>query len=197
MSATFGKSSKMPRIGAPRGLTLPSTVQHVTQGEWRVATSERECFGTILGSCIATVIWDGEAQIGGMNHLLLPNSTGEDPANTGHQINLMELLINGVVQAGASRERLKAKVFGGARMIDGLGTTGAGNAAFVERYLEDEGIACVARSIGGTHARRLKTWPAIGRVQQLRLRKLADLAAPKRANHLRERALNLSGVELL
>ncbi|MEM6276513.1 MAG: chemotaxis protein CheD [Pseudomonadota bacterium] len=178
-------------LGAEAGRTL------LTQGEVRIATSETACSSAILGSCIATLIWDPEARIGGINHLLTPASTARDPAGLGHDVNLMELLINGVLSAGGNRARLEAKMFGGARMIDGLGSTGATNTAFVETFLDNENIPCTARSTGGTEARRIRAWPAAGRVQQLRVRDIGKDGGLFSPRALRSRALRLSGVELL
>lgn len=169
----------------------------VTQGEVRVASSTHDCFSAILGSCIATVIWDPELQVGGINHLLTPKSRAPDPTRVGHDINLMELLINGVLAAGGRRDRLEAKMFGGAQMINGLGSTGAANATFVEKFLRDEGIPCTARSTGGTNARRIRAWPALGRVQQIKVRPDDPVTGGEREAALRAQALRLSGVELL
>ena len=44
----------------------------------------------------------------------------------------MELLINEILRAGGRRERMEAKLFGGARMFGGLSDVGASNAAFAE-----------------------------------------------------------------
>ena len=176
-------------------LSPPST--HLSQGEVRVTTSYAECCSTILWACGATLIWDPKARVGGVNHLLLPSTPLRSGARLGHDLNLMELLINGVLHAGGARENLQAKVFGGAQMIDGLGSTGAANAAFVQGFLDDDGIPCTARSVGGRRARRLLIWPAAGRVQQRRL-KTTDLSmVSERYVDLRADALRLSGVELL
>jgi hypothetical protein len=42
-------------------------------------------------------------------------------------------------------------------MIAGLSDIGRENAAFARRVLPDEGIPCVAESLGGTRARRIPT----------------------------------------
>ena len=34
---------------------------------------------TTLGSCIAACLWDRNAQIGGMNHFMLPEGSGAAP----------------------------------------------------------------------------------------------------------------------
>jgi len=44
---------------------------------------------------------------------------------------------------------LEAKLFGGARLIDGLTDIGDQNAAFAERFLRDEGIRFTGGSLRG------------------------------------------------
>ena len=61
-----------------------------------------------------------------MNHFLLP---GEDRALARSEaerygVHLMELLVNGLMKQGAHRDRLQAKLFGGARMMRGLSDIG-------------------------------------------------------------------------
>lgn len=174
----------------------PAT-EHIRHGEVRIAASPDACFSTILGSCVATILWDPERGVGGMNHLLLPPRALATPREQGPEVNLLELLINGVVAAGAERQRLRAKIFGGARMLDGRGSTGDANVAFVEGFLREEGIACVAASTGGRQARRLRAWPAFGRVQQLRLRERDAARLALETGTKADGARKLSGVELL
>ncbi|MEL6609647.1 MAG: chemotaxis protein CheD [Pseudomonadota bacterium] len=153
----------------------------------------------ILGSCVATVLWDPVAQVGGMNHLLVPPRLRSASGFEGADINLMELLINAILTRGGARDRLQAKVFGGASMIAGLGSTGARNGVFALEFLAEEGIPVTARSLGGSAARRLQVWPAAGRVLQKRMEVLSsqDMALGTQDASEHVRALALSGVELL
>lgn len=142
---------------------------HVTQGESHVTTDPNVVMTTVLGSCIAACIRDPQSGVGGMNHFLLPDSgdgrgTGGDAVRYGAYA--MELLINELLKKGARRERLEAKIFGGAKLFDGLSDVGASNSAFAERFLRDEGIPIVSSSTGGVSARRVEFWPASGRVRQ-------------------------------
>ena len=79
----------------------------------------------------------------------------------------MELLVNGLLREGAQRQRLRAKLFGGARMLKGLTDVGDANAAFAERFLRQEGITVVGGSLRGDHGRRIQFWPTTGRAQQI------------------------------
>lgn len=145
--------------------TLPRP-RHISQGEYAISDPEHESISTILGSCVATCLFDPAARIGGMNHFLLPESTGISIQAASFGVNAMEILINALIKSGASRQRLKAKVFGGARMIAGLSDIGQKNATFVLDFLKREGIDCVGQSLGGTQARRIEFWPADGRARQ-------------------------------
>jgi chemotaxis protein CheD len=97
---------------------------------------------------VAACVRDVDAGIGGMNHFLLPGDASTDGLRYGVQS--MELLINALLRAGARRDRLEAKLFGGARIVAGLSDIGAQNVKFAQRFLADEGIPYAGGSLGGT-----------------------------------------------
>jgi chemotaxis protein CheD len=138
---------------------------HVVQGQFAVSADPSEVLTTILGSCVAACLRDPVAGVGGMNHFLLPGETGRGGLRYG--VNSMELLINELLKLGARRDRLEAKIFGGARMIAGLSDIGSQNATFADAYFHDEGIQLLGGSTGGSQARRLQFWPVSGRTRQL------------------------------
>jgi chemotaxis protein CheD len=145
----------------------PGKKVHVIQGEHHVTGDPDVMLTTILGSCVAVCLRDTQTGVGGMNHFLLPDGKAEG-LDEGRRYGAyaMELLINEILRSGGRRERMEAKVFGGARMFGGLSDVGASNVAFAEKFLRDEGIPVVARSLGGTEARRVQYWPGTGRAQQ-------------------------------
>jgi chemotaxis protein CheD len=140
--------------------------RHISQGEYASGIAGDRSITTILGSCVATCLYDPESQIGGMNHFLLPESANATVSAASFGINAMELLINDLIKLGASRRLLKAKVFGGARMIAGLSDIGQKNAEFVLNFLQREDIECTGQSLGGEQARRVEFWPDSGRARQ-------------------------------
>ena len=162
----------------------PHRTTTVIRGDHRISADPGEVLTTVLGSCVAACLHDPRSGLGGMNHFLLPEGGAGRADPTPYGLHAMELLINGLLKQGASRSRLVAKVFGGARMREGLGDIGAANATFARRFLADEGIACVTASLGGERARRVRFWPATGRAQQMFLDRVepAD-AAPPRQRH--------------
>ena len=147
---------------------------HVVQGEYAVSDDPNVMMGTILGSCVSACVRDPVAGVGGMNHFLLPGdketaTVGGGPQALRYGVQSMELLLNALYRMGARRERLEVKLFGGARVIDGLSDVGQQNAAFAERFLQAEGIALGGGSLRGEQARRIQFWPVSGRVRQMAL----------------------------
>lgn len=141
---------------------------HFVQGEYRVSDDPEVCLTTILGSCVGACMRDPVAQVGGMNHFLLPGDL-ERPKQReaeAYGVHLMELLVNGLLQRGAQRHRLEAKLFGGARTVDRMMSVGEKNAEFALRFLENERIPYVGGSLGGERGRRVEYWPASGRARQ-------------------------------
>lgn len=141
---------------------------HLVQGEYKVSDDPNVVFSTILGSCVGACIRDPARGVGGMNHFLLPGAeVGADARDAERLgVHLMELLVNGLMRQGASRDRLEAKLFGGARMMQGLSDIGQKNTEFARSFLRYEGIRIVGGDTGGDRGRRLQFWPVSGRARQ-------------------------------
>jgi chemotaxis protein CheD len=140
---------------------------HVIQGEHRISDHPDLVLTTVLGSCVAACLHDPVRRIGGMNHFLLPD--GPDARDIRYASAAMEQLVNSLLKMGGRRDRMVAKLFGGARMIRGLPDIGHRNGEAALAFLKGEGIAVSAQSLGGTQARRIRFWPETGRAQQLLL----------------------------
>ncbi len=134
----------------------------ITQGEYTVSADPQVTISTLLGSCVACCIWDPLAVVGGMNHILLASTSRYDVKCDMAGVNAMELLINELLKRGARRNRLLAKAFGGAQMINGLSDIGPANCAFATAFLERENIRCISQSLGGTDARQVIFTPVTG-----------------------------------
>ena len=141
---------------------------HIVQGEHHVTGHPDAVLTTLLGSCVAACIRDPIAGVGGMNHFLLPGGRARqaDREAQRYGVQAMELLVNALLSAGARRERLEAKLFGGARLIDGLTDIGNQNAEFAVRFLAAEGIRHIGGSLRGELGRKVQFWPVSGRARQ-------------------------------
>src|SRR5262249_44811038 len=94
-----------PEAGVP--LPPPARVS-LAPGRLFVSATPAQV-STILGSCVSVCLWDPEARAGGINHFLLPEGV---PASPRFGQSAVPLLIQGVLDLGARRTRLRAKVFG-------------------------------------------------------------------------------------
>lgn len=153
-------------------------VHAVIQGSHHVGSSPDDVLTTVLGSCISICLHDRRAGVGGMNHFLLPGDPSRNKGEARYGINAMELLINAMLKAGARPGQLEAKVFGGANATGSRVPVGEMNAKFAFWFLENEGIPCVARDVGGTHARKLRYWPNSGHAQIMLLPSAPTLSEP-------------------
>jgi chemotaxis protein CheD len=156
----------MTRGDAP---TRPERRVNIVQGEFHVTEDPDVVLTTILGSCVAACLHDPVAGVGGMNHFLLPGNEEVGEASQRYGVHAMELLVNGLLQRGARRERLQAKLFGGARMLQGLTDVGTLNADFAERFVLRERIAVSSKCLRGDRGRRIQYWPVAGRARQMTL----------------------------
>jgi chemotaxis protein CheD len=151
-------------------------------GEYYV-TRHDEAVTTVLGSCVTACIRDPLAQVGGMNHFMLPEDTSHrdepslDPMQrqeTRYGSYAMETLINDLLKLGAARERLEIKLFGGARILASMTDIGARNIAFIRQYLRIEGLGAMAQDLGGDRPRKVVYFPTTGRARMKTLRPIEN-----------------------
>jgi chemotaxis receptor (MCP) glutamine deamidase CheD len=157
-----------PRDGEPHSSRGPSAVSIQSGGVY--AAAGPGLVRTVLGSCVAACLWDPTAGVGGMNHFMLPGGNDDEmPARFG--VHAMELLVNELMRLGADRRSLRAKAFGGARVLASTSRPGVAeaNAAFVQEFLAREGIPLVASKFGGERPYEVRFEPCTGRafVRQL------------------------------
>lgn len=172
--------SRHSSIALPTRAQEAHTISKVTvvQGQARSSDDANVEMNTILGSCVATCLFDPVARIGGMNHFLLaepPKSVRGEGFDSNYGLYLMELLINQMLQLGAVKSRLKGRLYGGANINPDLGAIGSVNAAFAREFLAREGIENVFEDLEGSRARRIQFRPVSGLV---RCREVAPVAAP-------------------
>jgi chemotaxis protein CheD len=124
--------------------------------------------------------------MGGINHFMLPDGGGDagSPASASMRYGAyaMEVLINQVLKAGARRENLEAKVFGGGNVLRGFTSINVGerNAQFVRDYLRAENIRIVADDLNDVHPRKVYFFPETGRVLVKKLKQLNNYTLVKR-----------------
>jgi len=131
---------------------------------------------TVLGSCVAACIRDRVTGVGGMNHFMLPDDKNgtSNPVGAAARYGAyaMEMMINQLLKAGAKRSNLEAKLFGGGNVLRGFTITnvGARNVDFALKYLRNEQIKVIAKSLLDIYPRKIYFFPATGRVMLKKLR---------------------------
>lgn len=125
-------------------------------------TADEVVISTVLGSCVSVCLRDEQAHVAGMNHFMLPApASGKTLFYTEagrYGVNAMELLINGLLKLGARRERLSAKVFGGANVLEAFERAARlprSNIELARRFLNEERIRVVSEDTGGRLGRKL------------------------------------------
>ena len=149
-------------------------VTTIHQGDCLVGGEEDLTFSTVLGSCVSACVRDTEARVGGMNHFLLAEPSGNARDRYGASARYgafaMEQLINKVLTRGSGRKaNLEIKIFGGGLINAALTDVGAKNIEFVHEFLDNEGYTIAGEDVGGSFARRVMFKPASGRAFVKRL----------------------------
>jgi chemotaxis protein CheD len=117
------------------------------------------CLG--LGSCIAVCCFDSVAKIGGIVHVVLPNSEGKDGAQpTKYADKAVPLLIEKMVKMGSTQSRIVAKLVGGAQLtvapgLNDMFKTGERNLEETKKALKAARIRIAATDVGGTKGRTI------------------------------------------
>ena len=131
---------------------LPET--YIGPGEFAVS-DEAVVISTLLGSCIAVALFDNIRHAGGLNHFLLPfPKSGSVFSDSGrYGIHAMELLINDLLKLGVTRQRLRAKAFGGSAMLSyrekAVYNVPKMNIQFIFEFLDLEKIPVDSYCVGG------------------------------------------------
>lgn len=121
-----------------------------------------------LGSCIGLAIHDPVTRVGGLLHIMLPDSeldrekAAKNPfmfADTG-----VPLLFRNAYGMGAEKRRLVVRMAGGSQVMDSQGVFNIGkrNALAVRKILWKAGVMLQGESTGGESSRTLRLEVATG-----------------------------------
>lgn len=122
-----------------------------------------------LGSCVGIAIRDPITKVGGLAHIMLPDSTAVSNnsnkpkfADTG-----ITMLVEKMVAAGALRSNLVAKIAGGAQMFgfqnkSDLVRVGERNVEATKKKLAELKIPILAQDTGANYGRTVIFYPETG-----------------------------------
>jgi chemotaxis protein CheD len=123
-----------------------------------------------LGSCIGVAIWDEVARVGGILHLMLPDSKMNSEkarstpaffADTG-----LPLLFREAYRLGADKSRIVVRLAGGANILNvsNLFNIGERNHRAVTQILTGNSIRILAESVGGNVSQSMRLHMETGEV---------------------------------
>ena len=142
-----------------------SPERSIRMGEMAIG-SQGEELRTLLGSCIGVAIYSSRAKVGGLVHIVLPQSRGnvENPfrfADTG-----VPALRDAILETAGRQLNLVAKIAGGAAMFGDKNqqTIGGRNEEACRIALRALRIPIMADHCGGEQGRRMLLETATGRV---------------------------------
>ena len=114
-----------------------------------------------LGSCVGICLYDKQLKVGGLSHIMLPESS----MFSKNDINRMKFadtaivdLVRDLARLGADSRRLSAKIAGGAQMFEVqqgsmIGTIGERNISSVKKALQSLKIPIIAEDTGLNYGR--------------------------------------------
>lgn len=169
----------------------------VPVGEFRIATDINDMpiqLATAVGSCVAVVLYDMEKHIGGLLHVVLPGkrlSIRKNDLNSYYVDTGIPLLIEEMINEGASIININATIAGGAKLFSGGPEKDIGNknVEAVKTHLEIAGIKVNDLDVRGNFAREIKLDINTGKVS---LRKIQKYASKRKFKEMR----SLSDVNL-
>ncbi|RAO98912.1 chemotaxis protein CheD [Petrotoga sp. 9PW.55.5.1] len=112
-----------------------------------------------LGSCVAVCLRDKKNLIGGLVHVMLPESRGKDQKIGKYADTGIIAVIQGIVDLGGSINNIEAKIAGGASMFKSTNNSlevGNKNVQAIKEILKKKDIKLLAEDTGGKRARSVE-----------------------------------------
>jgi chemotaxis protein CheD len=123
-----------------------------------------------LGSCLGITVYDPVKKVGGLLHIMLPESRIDAAKAISAPFMFVDTgvprLFQGVYNLGAERHRVVVKVAGGAQLLDekGIFNIGERNFLALNVLLTRNGYAIHARDVGGLSSRTLRMDLTTGKI---------------------------------
>ncbi len=142
----------------------------VGMADWKLCTGDDTITTLGLGSCVGVALRDPANGVGGLAHVMLPDS--KETTNSTNRAKFadtaLEDMIAEMVKKGANKTRLVAKLAGGAQMFafgsakSDMMRVGDRNVAACEKKLKEYGIRILSKDTGENYGRTVIFAPATG-----------------------------------
>jgi len=129
-------------------------------GEFAVARPPTVLTALGLGSCVGLLLYDPVPRVGGLAHVMLPANPrpSQTPDSAKFADSALTLLLARMLAEGARRERLEARLVGGAHMFASSPGEGIGqrNVSALRTLLRRQEIPLQATDVGGQWGRSIE-----------------------------------------
>jgi len=122
-----------------------------------------------LGSCLAIILFDPSRKIAALAHAMLPDPIAKIDNPAKYVSTAIDAMIHGLKNFGAKKDRLRAGLVGGARILklwndssSPLTRIGTRNVQRARKILMDLGVPIEVEDVGGTRGRNLVFFPTTG-----------------------------------
>jgi len=132
---------------------------------------------TVLGSCVAVIMWNPQLQVGCICHAVLPWSERQKTDPLKYVDSSIHSMLRALEKHASPRCDIQVKLFGGASMrqlAPGRTSVGRQNIDAALAVLREEGLTPRSSDIGGTEGRKLRFYSATGEVFVKRIRMEAN-----------------------
>lgn len=141
---------------------MPDLIK-VGMADYKVGRNPANLISYGLGSCVGIALYDPVTKVGGLAHIMLPDSkqarSAENPAKFADTA--LPLMLDDIIKLGAVKSRIIAKIAGGAQMFTFANATdimrvGERNAEAVKMVLKKLDIKMLAEDTGGNYGRTVE-----------------------------------------
>jgi len=141
---------------------MPDLIK-VGMADYKVGRNPANLISYGLGSCVGIALYDPVTKVGGLAHIMLPDSkqarSAENPAKFADTA--LPLMLDDIIKLGAAKSRIIAKIAGGAQMFTFANATdimrvGERNAEAVKMVLKKLDIKMLAEDTGGNYGRTVE-----------------------------------------
>ena len=117
-----------------------------------------------LGSCVGIALYDSASKIGGLAHIMLPDSSQARPADNNAKFanTALPAMLDDMIKMGANKSRITAKIAGGAQMFTFANSAtevmrvGERNVEAVKEVLKKLQIKLIAEDTGKNYGRTVE-----------------------------------------
>lgn len=127
---------------------------------------------TLLGSCVAVVLYNRKQKCAGMNHFVTTTpQDGQTPSGK-YGDYATKMIIKKMMSYDSNIKNIEASLFGGARMFDtGHSEIGYKNIIMAEEILKQYGIRVISKNVSGNLGRKIFLNTLTGEVEERKIRK--------------------------